>query len=139
MSKEIQIEPENGSEKPVRPPVSTPDREAAAAPGPASSHHDLRPAQPDGKPVLSLLLAITLAVAVYFAVQTTGAIVPQFVVVVLALMSLTGLLAVFGALAGFVHFGRAPRQKEFFDQLFDAVGEPCVVSDARGLIVFSYS
>lgn len=137
MSKDIKIEPESGSSDPVKEPISTPDKEAAMALGQDSSHRDLRPAQPDGKPVLSLLLAITLAIVVYFAVQTTGAIVPQFVVVVLALMSLTGLLLVFGALAGFVHFGRAPRQKEFFDQLFDAVGEPCVVSDARGLIVYS--
>ena len=98
---------------------------------------DLRPAQTDGRPVLSLLLAMSLAVVVYFAVQTVGAIVPKLVVAALAMLSLAGLLGVFGALAGFVHFGRAPRQKEFFDRLFDAVGEPCVVSDARGLVIYS--
>ena len=137
MSKDIQNEPENGSSNPVETPTSPPEKEVDLVSGAASSVRVLRPAQSDGKPVLSLLLAISLAIIVYFAVQTTGAIVPQVVVVALALMSLMGLLAVFGALAGFVHFGRAPRQKEFFDQLFDAVGEPCVVSDARGLIVYS--
>ncbi len=131
MSKEIQIEPENGSSNHVK----TPEADWASAE--VTPVRELRPAQSDGKPVLSLLLAISLAIIVYFAVQTTSAIVPQVVMVALALMSLTGLLAVFGALAGFVHFGRAPRQKEFFDQLFDAVGEPCVVSDARGLIIYS--
>ena len=137
MSKNIQIKPENGSANPVKESTTTPEKEPARAPDTDLSRRELRPVEPDGKPVLSLLLAITLAIVVYFAVQTTGAMVPHFVAAVLALMSLTGLLAVFGALAGFVHFGRAPRQKEFFDQLFDAVGEPCVVSDARGLIVYS--
>ncbi len=98
---------------------------------------DLRPAQSEGRPVLSLLLAVVLAVAVYFAVHNIGEIVPKVVVAALAMLSLAGLLGIFGSLAGFVHFGRAPRQKEFFDRLFDAVGEPCVVSDARGLVVYS--
>ena len=139
MSKDIKIEPESGSSKHVETPVPPPDQEADLELAEVSPVRELRPAQSDGKPVLSLLLAIALAIIVYFAVQTTGTIVPQVVLVALALMSLTGLLAVFGALAGFVHFGRAPRQKEFFDQLFDAVGEPCVVADARGLIIYSNS
>ncbi|MGB7204894.1 MAG: response regulator [Anderseniella sp.] len=102
-----------------------------------SGARDLRPAQTEGRPVLSLLLAIALAVVVYFAVQGIGVIVPKVVVAALAILSLAGLLGLFGALAGFVHFGRAPRQKEFFDRLFDAVGEPCVVSDPRGVVVYS--
>ncbi len=137
MSKDIQIEPETASSNPASPAPPAPEKEADPVPVPETSVRELRPAQSDGRPVLSLLLAISLAVVVYFAVQSTASVVPQVVVVALALMSLTGLVAVFGALAGFVHFGRAPRQKEFFDQLFDAVAEPCVVSDARGLIIYS--
>ena len=136
MSKDIQNEPESGSSKPVGMAAAQADSEVHAVMVEERSVGESRPAQSAGRPVLSLLLAVALAVVVYFAVQTTQTIVPQTVLVALALMSLTGLLAVFGALAGFVHFGRAPRQKEFFDQLFDAVGEPCVVSDARGLIVY---
>jgi two-component system cell cycle sensor histidine kinase/response regulator CckA len=129
MSKDQQIEPSEGAGENI----------AAAADEAArrSRVRDLRPAQTEGRPVLSLLLAISLAVVVYFAVQSIGAIVPKMVVAALAMLSLTGLLGVFGALAGFVHFGRAPRQKEFFDRLFDSIGEPCVVSDSRGVVVYS--
>ena len=98
---------------------------------------DLRPGQSEGRPVLSLMLAITLAVVVFIAVQSMGGIVPQVVTIGLSMLSLAGLIALFGALAGFVHFGRTPRQKAFFDKLLDAVGEPCVVSDSRGAIIYS--
>ena len=98
---------------------------------------DLRPGQSEGRPVLSLMLAITLAVVVFIAVQSMGGIVPQVVTIGLSMLSLAGLIALFGALAGFVHFGRTPRQKAFFDKLLDSVGEPCVVSDSRGAIIYS--
>jgi two-component system, cell cycle sensor histidine kinase and response regulator CckA len=98
---------------------------------------DLRPEQSAGRPVLSLVLAIVLAFVVYFAAQGVGEIVPQVVTIALSMLSLAGLIALFGALAGFVHFGRTPRQKAFFDKLLDATGEPCVVSDSRGAIIYS--
>ncbi len=96
-----------------------------------------RPGQPEGRPVLSLMLAVALAITVFFAVQAVGEVVPQAVTIGLSILSLAGLIALFGALAGFVHFGRTPRQKAFFDKLLDAVGEPCVVSDSRGAIIYS--
>jgi two-component system cell cycle sensor histidine kinase/response regulator CckA len=83
------------------------------------------------------MLAVTLAITVFFAVQAVGEVVPQAVTIGLSILSLAGLIALFGALAGFVHFGRTPRQKAFFDKLLDAVGEPCVVSDSRGAIIYS--
>ena len=78
------------------------------------------PDQPEGRPVLSLMLAVALAITVFFAVQAVGEVVPQAVTIGLSILSLAGLIALFGALAGFVHFGRTPRQKAFFDKLLDA-------------------
>jgi two-component system cell cycle sensor histidine kinase/response regulator CckA len=48
-----------------------------------------------------------------------------------------GLTALAGAIAGFVHVGRLPRQRAFFDALIDAVDDRCVVTDRRGRPVYA--
>jgi two-component system cell cycle sensor histidine kinase/response regulator CckA len=142
-----------GKDKPEKPPsddgkpeASVPEDAGAGAPSRQVAPDVVRslpgddidrPAQSEGRPVLSLILAVALAITVYFAVQAVGGLVPQAVTIGLSILSLAGLIALFGTLAGFVHFGRTPRQKAFFDKLLDAIGEPCVVSDTRGAIIYS--
>ena len=70
MSKDIQTKPQNSTSTPDGDAVLPQRDELARAPDLTGTQHDLRPVEPDGKPVLSLLLAITLAIVVYFAVQT---------------------------------------------------------------------
>ncbi len=55
----------------------------------------------------------------------------------LAAFAAIGLTAMAGSLAGFVHIGRLPRQRAFFDALFDAVGDRCVVTDLNGRPVYA--
>jgi hypothetical protein len=75
------------------------------------------PGQSEGRPVLSLMLAIALAVVVFIAVQSMGGIVPQVVTIGLSMLSLAGLIALFGALAGFVHFRAHTTAKGIFRQV----------------------
>ena len=81
MSKDIQIEPETAASDRAVTASPAPEKQADPIPVAETSVRELRPAQSDGKPVLSLLLAISLAIVVYFAVQSTGSVVPQVVVV----------------------------------------------------------
>ena len=93
--------------------------------------------QRQGRPVLALILAIVLAALVgVIALRLHG----QWAIallVVLGIAAFAGLLTLFGAIAGFVHFGRLPKQMAFFDGLMDAVGDGCVVTDARGRVVYT--
>ena len=90
-----------------------------------------------GRPLLAIALAVVLAVVVtVIGIKLQGQW-PVALLVVLALLAFFGLLTAFGTLAGFVHFGRLPRQRAFFDGLMDAVGDCCAVSDARGRVVFA--
>ncbi len=57
--------------------------------------------------------------------------------VVLGFASSVGLIGVMAYLLGFIHFGRLPQQRAFFENLIDGLEESCVVSDRRGSVVFS--
>ncbi len=90
-----------------------------------------------GRPVLAFGLATVLAVVVVaIGVRMQGQW-PLTMIAILGLLAFLGLLSAFGTLAGFVHFGRLPKQRAFFDGLMDAVGDCCAVSDARGRVVFA--
>ncbi len=104
------------------------DRETAAASRMTASQ---------GRPLLAIALAVLLAGIVGFLGYRIQGQWPALILILLGLFAFFGLLAAFGVLAGFVHFGRLPRQRAFFDGLMNAIGDSCVVSDARGRVVFA--
>ncbi|MFW6077056.1 MAG: cell cycle histidine kinase CckA, partial [Hyphomicrobiales bacterium] len=87
--------------------------------------------------VLALLLALALAMVAGLFAYGIRAAEPFWGVVLLGVLSFVGLLALFGALLGFVHVGRLPGQRAFFDAIMDAVGEACVVTDGRGRVIYA--
>ncbi len=93
--------------------------------------------QRQGRPVLAIVLAIVLAgLVTVVAIRLHGQWATALLVI-LGVAAFIGLLTVFGALAGFVHFGRLPKQMAFFDGLMDAVGDACVVTDTRGRVIYA--
>ncbi len=59
---------------------------------------------------------------------------------VLVLLGIAGSIGFGGLVAyllGFIHIGHVPQQRAFFENLIDGLGESCVVTDQRGLVVFS--
>src|SRR5688572_22599698 len=71
--------------------------------------------------LLTLALATLLAIAVSSAAWLLRNAAPLWLLVLGSLLALLGLFVPFGMMAGVVHIGRLPRQREFFDGLFDAV------------------
>jgi two-component system cell cycle sensor histidine kinase/response regulator CckA len=88
-------------------------------------------------PVSSIVLAFLLAAAVAAGAYALKQDVKPFYLVLGAVLSLAGLLAVFGAAAGLVTIGRSSQQREFLDSLTDALAEPCVVADHKGRAVYA--
>ena len=86
---------------------------------------------------LTLALALLLAVAVSASAWVFRTSAPAWLLVLGAILSLAGLFVPFGMLAGVVHIGRLPRQREFFDGLSDAIGDPFVATDGRGRAVYA--
>ncbi|MFN0194282.1 MAG: response regulator [Aestuariivirga sp.] len=88
-------------------------------------------------PLSSIVLAFLLAAAVAAGAYALKQDVKPFYLILGAVLSLAGLLAVFGAAAGIVTIGRASQQREFLDSLTDALAEPCVVADHKGRAVYA--
>ena len=90
-----------------------------------------------GHPRIAIAIALALAAGVWgvatLAPQHTG--LPALLG--LGAAALVGLVFSLGVVAGFVHIGRLPRQRVFFDGLVDAVADPCVVTDRRGRVVYT--
>jgi two-component system cell cycle sensor histidine kinase/response regulator CckA len=90
-----------------------------------------------GHPRIAAVIAVLLAAGVWgiatLAPQHMG--VPALLG--LGAAALVGLIFSLGVVAGFVHIGRLPRQRIFFDGLLDAVADPCVVTDSRGRVVYT--
>ncbi len=93
--------------------------------------------QRQGRPVLAIVLAVLLAGLVGVIGLRLHGQWATALLVILGIAAFVGLLTMFGALAGFVHFGRLPKQMAFFDGLMDAVGDACVVTDARGRVIYT--
>ncbi|MGQ0485478.1 MAG: ATP-binding protein [Hyphomicrobiales bacterium] len=87
--------------------------------------------------LLTLALALLLAVAVSAAAWLLQTTAPLWLLVLGAVLALLGLFVPFGMMAGVVHVGRLPHQREFFDGLSDAIGDPLVVTDGRGRAVYA--
>ncbi len=105
--------------------------------GIAESRPDFQEDQRHGRPALAIVLAVLLAATVGGLTYQLGDKLPLGALVILAAASLLGLLAAFGAIAGFVHFGRLPKQRTFFDGLADAIGDACAVTDKHGRVIYA--
>jgi two-component system, cell cycle sensor histidine kinase and response regulator CckA len=105
----------------------------------AHTHTEAPPAQArrDHRVWLALLLALVLAAAAGLFAYGIGTSEPLWVVAVLGALSFVGLLTLFGALVGFVHVGRLPGQRAFFESIIDAVADACVVTDRRGRVIYA--
>src|SRR5262249_1983521 len=90
-----------------------------------------------GHPRIAAVIALLMAAGVWgvatLAPQETG--LPALLG--LGAAGLVGLIFALGVVAGFVHIGRLPRQRVFFDGLVDAVADPCVATDQRGRVVYT--
>jgi len=89
-----------------------------------------------GWPLLSLFLAILLAVACAAIAWKLRSSVPAWLLVAGAVLAFLGLVVLFGYLAGIVHIGPSDRNQAFFNGLVDALGDACVVTDQRGRAVY---
>ena len=90
-----------------------------------------------GRAALSAGLAVALAVAVVAGAVLLRTSAPLWLLVAGGAAALLGLFTLFGAGAGLVHFGAVSRQREFLDGLTDALGDPLVVTDARGRALYA--
>jgi two-component system cell cycle sensor histidine kinase/response regulator CckA len=105
----------------------------------AHIHTEASPAHPrrDHRTWVALLLALVLAAAAGLFAFGIGTSEPLWVIAVLAALSFVGLLTLFAGLLGFVHVGRLPSQRAFSDAILDSVGDACVVTDARGRVIYA--
>jgi two-component system, cell cycle sensor histidine kinase and response regulator CckA len=90
-----------------------------------------------GRPVVALVLSVLLLVAVSMAAWLYRDALPAWPLIAGAVLAFIGLLALFGALAGLLRFGRTSGERAFLDGLADAIGEACVVTDPRGAPVYA--
>ena len=90
-----------------------------------------------GHPGFATAIAVLLAAGVW----GIATLAPQHLgfpaLLGLGAAALVGLIFSLGMIAGFVHIGRLPRRRMFFDGLVDAVADPCVVTDSRGRVVYT--
>lgn len=109
----------------------------------AAGRGELAAAAPWGRRVgqllLVLMLAATFAVLVLLAFKGMPQGVPDWLVLVGAVLATLALIGLFGLATGVVRFGHATRDREFFDALVDALGDPMVVTDLRGRAVYANS
>jgi two-component system cell cycle sensor histidine kinase/response regulator CckA len=92
-----------------------------------------------GWPLLSLFLAILLALVTAAAAWLFNGTVPIWLLAAGAVLSFLGLIVVFGLLAGIIHIGPGDRDQAFFHGLLDAIGDACVVTDAKGRALYGNS
>jgi len=85
----------------------------------------------------ALLLAALLAIPVSVAGWLVRDQAQMWIIDGGAVLALLGLFLLFGALAGFVQFGTSGQQRQFLDGLADALGDPVVVTDARGRAIYA--
>lgn len=92
-----------------------------------------------GWPLLSLFLAVFLAVVTAAGVWLLRGTMPLWLLAVGAVLAFLGLIVVFGLVAGIVHIGPSDRNQTFFHGLLDAIGDACVVTDAKGRALYGNS
>ena len=91
----------------------------------------------NARPVLTVVLALVLAVAVGIAAWTFRVPAPLWVTATAAVLALGGLFLMFGLAAGAIQIGGGTPERVFLDGLADAMGEACVVTDLRGRAVYA--
>ncbi len=89
-----------------------------------------------GSVVMSLALAVILAGAVGAGVWQLQDAVSRGLLFTGAALALAGLFAIFAFMAGFIRFDRQNQTRAFFDSLTDAIGDACVVMDAKSRAVY---
>ena len=93
------------------------------------------------RPWLAVGLVVVLGLCVIVLVRMLSNHMPQpmmfSVLAFLGLFALVGLAGVVALLTGFIHVGRAPQQRAFFDSLVDGLSEACVVTDKRGRVIYT--
>ena len=93
-----------------------------------------------GRAVIALLIAGLAAVMVVFGLKTFAATHPLWLLVPGALLAGVGLLAALALLSGFIQVSSSGNsERAFFDSLVDTLGDPLVVTDARGRAVYANS
>ena len=96
-----------------------------------------KPREQAGKPLLAAGLVLLLAVSVLMFVRSYSGALPLWGLVILGVLAFSGLVVLVGLIAGFVHFGRMPRQRAFFDSLINGLGEACMICDKNGHVIYS--
>lgn len=89
-----------------------------------------------GWPLLSLFLAIALALGCAAIAWHLRGTVPAWLLGAGAVLAFLGLVVLFGFFAGIVHIGPGDRSQAFFSGLMDAMSDACVVTDQRGRAVY---
>jgi two-component system cell cycle sensor histidine kinase/response regulator CckA len=89
-----------------------------------------------GHPRIAAVIAVLLAAGVWGIVTLAPQHLGFPALLGLGAAALVGLIFSLGMVAGFVHIGRLPRQRIFFDSVVDAIADPCVVTDSRGRVVY---
>ena len=92
-----------------------------------------------GWPLLSLFLAVLLALVTAGGAWLLKGAVPVWALAMGAVLSFLGLVVLFGLLAGIMHIGPGDREQAFFHGLLDAIGDACVVTDAKGRALYGNS
>jgi two-component system cell cycle sensor histidine kinase/response regulator CckA len=87
--------------------------------------------------VLVLLLAAMLAVAVGAAAWMHKTAFNPWLLLAGATLAFLGLFALMGLASGLLHLGGDEGQRQFFDSLNDATGDPMVVTDGRGRAIYA--
>ncbi|CAN5364920.1 ATP-binding protein [soil metagenome] len=89
------------------------------------------------RPILTILLAVILAVAVVAVAWRFHGATPLWALATGAVLALGGLFLMFGLAAGAIQIGGGTPERAFLDGLADAMGEACVVTDLRGRAVYA--
>ncbi len=105
-------------------------------PGRAEAAGPAAPAR-KGMGPLAMVLAISLALAVGFAVMTLRPQFPVWAQSIGAGLAFIGLLLLWALPGGYIHLGRRSTQREFLDGLTDAIADPLVVIDAKGRAIYA--
>lgn len=92
-----------------------------------------------GRGALALMLALLVVLAVGFGAYRLNGLQPMWVLAGGAALAAVGLLAILLLVAGVIQFGRANKPDALFDDLMGALGEACLVADARGRKIYANS
>jgi two-component system, cell cycle sensor histidine kinase and response regulator CckA len=91
-----------------------------------------------GRSLVAVALAVVLAAAVILAGRLVATDVSPLLLIAGEVLVFIGLLALFALMAGLLRFNREGEQHgSFHDGLIDAVGDACVVTDAKSRAVYS--